>query len=110
VDALVSAWTRDLTKEQLAERFRAAGVPSAPVRELGEVVHDPHLRQRGMLQEIDHPDMGPLVVPHSPIRVGDFYAEIVPSPRLGQHNDEIYGEWLGLDEDTLAGLKKDGVI
>jgi crotonobetainyl-CoA:carnitine CoA-transferase CaiB-like acyl-CoA transferase len=110
VDALVSAWTRDQTKEQLAERFRAAGVPSAPVRELGEVVHDPHLRQRGMLQEIDHPDMGPLVVPHSPIRVGDFYAEISPSPTLGQHNDEIYGKWLGLDDGTLADLKNDGVI
>jgi crotonobetainyl-CoA:carnitine CoA-transferase CaiB-like acyl-CoA transferase len=110
VDALVSAWTRDQTKEELAERFREAGVPSAPVRELGEVVNDPHLRQRGMLQEIEHPDMGTLVVPHSPIRVGDFHAEISPSPTLGQHNDEIYGEWLGLDADTIADLRKNGVI
>jgi formyl-CoA transferase len=110
VDALVSAWTRDQTKEELAERLRGAGVPSAPVRELGEVVNDPHLRQRGMLQEIDHPDMGPLVVPHSPIRVGDFYAQIIPSPSLGQHNEEIYGTWLGLDAEEIAGLKQDGVI
>jgi CoA:oxalate CoA-transferase len=110
VDALVGAWTRDQTKEELAERLRGAGVPSAPVRELAEVVNDPHLRQRGMLQEIDHPDMGPLVVPHSPVRVGDFYADISPSPTLGQHNDEIYGTWLGLDADTLAGLRNDGVI
>lgn len=110
VDALVSAWTRDQTKAELAERFREAGVPSAPVRELGEVVNDPHLRQRGMLQEIEHPDMGTLVVPHSPIRVGDFHAEIVPSPTLGQHNAEIYGQWLGLDAGTIDELAKDGVI
>jgi crotonobetainyl-CoA:carnitine CoA-transferase CaiB-like acyl-CoA transferase len=110
VDALVSAWSRDQTKEELAERLRGAGVPSAPVRELGEVVNDPHLRQRGMLREIDHPDMGPLVVPHSPVRVGDFYADLSPSPRLGQHNDEIYGTWLGLGADEIADLRQSGVI
>ncbi len=110
VDALVSAWTRDQTKEELAERLWGAGVPSAPVRELAEVVNDPHLRQRGMLREIDHPDMGPLVVPHSPIRVGDFYADLVPSPTLGQHNDEIYGEWLGLGAEEIADLRNKGVI
>ncbi len=110
IDAMVGDWTRTQTKEQLAECLRAAGVPSAPVREIAEVVADPHLRQRGMLAEIDHPDMGPLVVPHSPVRVGDFYAQLSPSPSLGQHNEEVYGDWLGVDEDTITDLKKDGVI
>lgn len=110
VDAMVADFTKQLSKEQLAEQLNAAGVPSAPVREIGEVVNDPHLRQRGMLREIDHPDMGPLVVPHSPIRVGDHYADLVPSPTLGQHNAEVYGGWLGLGDDALADLAKDGVI
>jgi CoA:oxalate CoA-transferase len=110
VDAMVGGWTQHLTKAELAEALGAAGVPSAPVREIGEVVNDPHLRQRGMLTEIDHPDMGPLVVPHSPIRVGDHYAQIVPSPTLGQHNQEVYGDWLGLDSERLAELEKEGVI
>jgi len=110
IDAMVGDWTRHRTKQELAELFNGAGVPSAPVREIAEVVADPHLRQRGMLREIDHPDMGPLVVPHSPIRVGDHYAEIVPSPGLGQHNHEVYGGWLGLDAEEIAALEKDGVI
>ncbi len=110
VDEMVSAWTKDKSKEQLAQSLTAAGVPSAPVREIGEVVNDPHLRQRGMLTEIDHPEMGKLVVPHSPIRVGDWYAELQPSPTLGQHNEQVYGDWLGLDSDALARLHKDGVI
>lgn len=110
VDAMVSGWTQHLTKAELAEALGAAGVPSAPVREIGEVVNDPHLRQRGMLTEIDHPDMGPLVVPHSPVRVGDHYAQIVPSPTLGQHNQEVYGDWLGLGSERLAELEKEGVI
>ena len=110
VDKMVGEWSRQYTKEQLAGHLLAAGVPSAPVREIAEVVADPHLRQRGMLVEIDHPDMGPLIVPHSPVRVGDHYLPIVPSPALGQHNQEIYGDWLGLDAERIAQLHTDGVI
>lgn len=110
VDALVSGWTAKLTKQEIADELNRAGVPSAPVRELAEVVADPHLRQRGMLSEMDHPDLGPLVVPHSPIRVGDHYAELEPSARLGQHNDEVYGDWLGVDASTLQDFKDRGVV
>lgn len=110
VDRIVGEWTVTLSKAEVVDLLNKAGVPSAPVRELGEVVNDPHLRQRGMLSEMDHPELGPLVVPHSPIRVGDHYAELVPSATLGQHNDEIYGGWLGLDAEELAGLLGRGVI
>lgn len=110
VDRLVAEWSSALSKQQIVSLLNEAGVPSAPVRELEEVVNDPHLRQRGMLQAMDHPDLGPLVVPHSPIRVGDHYAELVPSAQLGQHNDEIYGGWLGLDAGELQGLRDRGVI
>lgn len=110
VDRIVGEWTGTLSKAEVVDLLNKAGVPSAPVRELGEVVNDPHLRQRGMLSEMDHPELGPLVVPHSPIRVGDHYAELVPSATLGQHNDEIYGGWLGLDAEQLAGLRERGVI
>lgn len=110
VDRIVGEWTGTLSKAEVVDLLNQAGVPSAPVRELGEVVNDPHLRQRGMLSEMDHPELGPLVVPHSPIRVGDHYAELVPSATLGQHNDEIYGGWLGLHAEQLAGLRERGVI
>ena len=110
VDELVGSWSRQFTKAELAEKLQAVGVPSAPVREIGEVVADPHLRQRGMLAEMDHPEEGPLVMPHSPIRVGDYYAELVPSPTLGQDNEAVYGDWLGLDPSTIAELHDKGVI
>jgi CoA:oxalate CoA-transferase len=110
VDELVAAWSAGLGKDELAARLRAAGVPCAPVREIGEVVTDPHLRERGMLQEIDHPQYGPLTVPHSPLRVGDYFAEIEPSPALGQHNDVIYGGWLGLSAAEIRDLAEREVI
>jgi CoA:oxalate CoA-transferase len=110
VDELVAAWTATQPKEELAELLRSAGVPCAPVREIDEVVTDPHLLERGMLQQIDHPQYGPLTVPHSPLQVGDFRAVLEPSPALGQHNDEIYGGWLGLSAAELADLAQREVI
>lgn len=47
---------------------------------------------------------------HSPIRVGDYYAELVPSPTLGQDNGAVYGDWLGLDATRIAELHGKRVI
>jgi CoA:oxalate CoA-transferase len=110
VDELVQAWTATLDKEELAERLRSAGVPCAPVREIAEVVTDPHLLDRRMLNEIDHPEFGRLTVPHSPLHVGDYHAELEPSPSLGEHNQAIYGDWLGLDATEISDLAERGVI
>lgn len=110
VDEMVTGWSRQLSKQDIADVLKAAGVPCAPVREIAEVVADPHLRQRGMLREINHPDIGPLVVPHTPLRIGDFSAELSPSPGLGEHNESVYGQWLGLDAQALRDLQEQGVI
>jgi crotonobetainyl-CoA:carnitine CoA-transferase CaiB-like acyl-CoA transferase len=64
-----------------------------------------------MLVEIEHPELGTITVPTSPLRLhGLGKAPAGPSPRVGQHNDEIYGGWLGLSAADLAALKEEGVI
>lgn len=111
VDALVSQYTSQYPRDELLARLRGARVPCAPVRDLGEVVHDEHLHARGMLQDIEHPDLGPLTVPHSPLRYeGTDPIELTPSPRLGEHNAEILREWLGLDDDEIDELTRSEVI
>ena len=110
VDEIVGAWTATFPKEELAAKLRAAKVPCAPVREIGEVVVDPHLHQRGMLQEVDHPEYGRLTVPHSPLHVGPYRAELTPSPALGQDNEAVYGQWLGLSDDEVRDLADRGII
>jgi CoA:oxalate CoA-transferase len=86
-------------------------VPSAPVRDLLEVMNDRHMHERGMLERIDHPELGDIVVPTSPLRFhGADRVPTTPSPRIGQHNDEVYGGWLGLSADEIAALRRDGVI
>lgn len=111
VDGLIEAWTRTKTKAEAFAILRRHRVPSSPVRDLAEVMHDPHMHQRGMLERIDHPDLGEIVVPTSPLRFhGADKVETVPSPRIGQHNGDVYGEWLGLSAEEIEALRRDGVI
>ena len=111
VNAIVTAWTETLTKAELAEQARKFRIPCAPVRDVEEVMNDRHMHERGMLQWVDHPDLGRVVLPTTPLRIhGTDIAPMVPSPLVGQHNDEIYGDWLGLSRDDVAALRKDGVI
>jgi CoA:oxalate CoA-transferase len=58
VDAMAEASTRTRTKAALFEIARAGHLPCAPVRTLAEVMADPHMHARGMLNWIDHPELG----------------------------------------------------
>ena len=110
-NAIVTAWTSTLTKAEIAAQAKQFRIPVAPVRDVQEVMHDPHMHSRGMLEWVDHPDLGRVVLPTTPIRLhGTDIAPTVPSARVGQYNDEIFGDWLGLSAEELAELRKNGVI
>jgi len=110
-DALVEAWTRTRTRGEIVELATQHRLPVAPVRDLIEVMNDPHMHERGTLEWLDHPTFGRIVVPTTPLRVhGADKVETVPSPSIGQHNAAVYGDWLGLGADEIAALEADGVI
>ncbi len=110
-DMVVAEWTRSLPKMEVFARLKSSRVPSAPVRTAPEIMHDPHMHERGMLHHVEHPELGPIVVPTSPLRLhGSPKPPMLPSPKIGQHNDEIYGAWLGLPADEIAALKAEAVI
>ncbi len=110
-DELISDWTSRHTKADACRALAENKVPSAPVRDLLEVNNDPHMHERGMLEWIEHPQFGRIVVPNSPLRIHGADAVVsVPSPRLGQHNHEVFGNMLNLDSEEIARLEADGVI
>lgn len=111
VDEMVGAWVAPQAKEVVFERLRAVGVPAAPVKTLGEATRDPHLYARGMLQDIEHPVLGPITVPHTPILFEDYGRPAPrPSGELGRDNNEVYGDWLGIGPDELGSLRSEGVV
>ena len=72
---------------------------------------DRNMLARGALQSVDHPTLGQVNLPHTPLNMkGIPRIPIEPSQPLGAGNAEVYGEWLGLSEDEMERLKADGVI
>lgn len=111
VDALVSSFTAGFDKQQLFELLQDNRVPCAPVRDLTEVVTDPHLAERGFLNPMRHPQFGDVVLPRSPLRFhGTEPVELLPSGTPGQHSDEILADVAGLDEAEIGRLRARKVI
>ena len=92
VDAIVSGWTSLHSKADAFEILMANKVPCAPVRNLDEVMNDPNMHARGSLQWQDHPELGRIVVQHSPMRyAGAELVELRPSGALGRDNRQVLG-------------------
>jgi crotonobetainyl-CoA:carnitine CoA-transferase CaiB-like acyl-CoA transferase len=90
-DELVESWSKNYTRDQIVDFGRKHHFPCAPVRSLHEVVNDPHMHQRGMLQKVDHPLLGEVVLPTSPLRfAGTEPMPLQPNPELGEHNNDIF--------------------
>jgi formyl-CoA transferase len=111
VDAMVAALTRRLTRAEVFARMVAARVPAAPVRELSEVLSDPHLHARGMLREYEHPQYGPMTAMASALRFdGEVSLPGRPSVPLGADSRDVLTEKLGLTGAALEELERDRVI
>jgi CoA:oxalate CoA-transferase len=111
IDGEIGAETARLSRDALFARLNAGGVPCGPVRTLPEVMADPHLRERGMLQTVQHAVYGELVLCHSPLRF-ERHPPIAyqPSAILGADNEGIFCGELGLEPARLAALKREGVL
>jgi len=110
IDAMIEAWTEKRTKHEVLEILAGAGVPCGAVLDSTEVLADPHLRQRGMVVDLEHPTRGRFPMPANPVRLSDSPTEVVRAPLLGEHNAEVYGALLGYGPAELEALKRDGVI
>jgi formyl-CoA transferase len=111
VDAFVGDWTKTFLRDDLACLLLSHRVPHAPVRELTEVVNDPHMHARGSLQRIDHPIYGPIVQPHSPIRYdGAELLPLRPTGELSADADAILSGLLDLADSEIEDLRRDGII
>jgi crotonobetainyl-CoA:carnitine CoA-transferase CaiB-like acyl-CoA transferase len=91
-------------------RLGAAQVPVSAVFDTEELRQDQFLRQHQMFVEVDHPAWGKVIIPGSPIRLADSPVEVHPAPLLGQHNEEVYRELLGLSHADIEELKAACVI
>lgn len=110
VTEAIAAWTATRNRDELAALCQQQGVPSAPVRDIAEVLTDPHLHERGFLTPTDTPS-GRVSLPNSAIRYhGDAQRTLTPPPELGEHSAAVLAELCNLDPQAIAALMRDGIV
>ena len=111
VEAALAAWTAERSREEVAEQLQSAGIEAVPVADFGDLHDDPQLAHRGHFVDIEHPVLGPNVYERNGFRLSDAPGAYPgPSPTLGQHNDRVLGELLGLDADERRRLADSGAL
>jgi formyl-CoA transferase len=106
----ITAWTSQRSKQEVFKILGEAGVPCGPVLDSVELLNDPHMKERGMIVNIKHPVRGDFTMPGCPIRLDDSPVEVKSAPLHGEHNAEVYKEYLGLDATAIQSLKSEGII
>jgi len=103
LDERIERWTRQRPVHEVVESLQARGIPAARMQTGASLSSDPHVQARGVFVPITHPRLGELRVVRPPWRMeGASVSE--PAPLLGQHNDYVLGEILGLDAAEIQRL------
>jgi benzylsuccinate CoA-transferase BbsF subunit len=110
IDAAIARWTATMSPGDATTALQAIGVAAAPVMTNGDLVADPHLRERGFIAIIDQPDVGRRGFPGCPIHLSRTPVRLRPSPPLGEANRAIVGPLLGCDADDVAELERRNVL
>ncbi len=111
LDAIVAGWTSRRTRWEVVWGLMEAGVPCAPVLSVREVADDPHLKARGMLRDVDHPEYGPIRLMGNPIRLSDSPLEgLRPPARLGADTELVLRQYAGLSDAEIERLKQERVV
>ena len=111
LDRIISEWTIGLEAYDLTRKLQRLGVPAGPVLRGPDLLQDAHYKDRGTFVTVDHPQVGPKQYPGIPWKMSATPGVVRwPSPTLGQHNREVYGELLGLNGLEIDQLDQTGVI
>jgi crotonobetainyl-CoA:carnitine CoA-transferase CaiB-like acyl-CoA transferase len=113
IEVAVRHWLADVRPDIAMVTLQAAGIPAGIAKLPQDLAADPHLLQTGHWQPTERAFMGPHLLPSVAYREGDAarpYPITRLAPTLGQHNDEVLRDVLGLGDDEIAALERDGII
>jgi crotonobetainyl-CoA:carnitine CoA-transferase CaiB-like acyl-CoA transferase len=112
LDDLMAQWTQTRDRVEVADALRNAGVPATIVAQPQDRIdHDPSTEAWGLWPTAHHTEMGEVRVEGLPVHLSRTdWAIDHGAPCLGEHNDFVLGDLLGLDGDEIAALREAGVI
>jgi crotonobetainyl-CoA:carnitine CoA-transferase CaiB-like acyl-CoA transferase len=110
IDALLGAWTQELSPEEVMLTLQAAGVAAGAVHNGRDMFEDPQMQARGHYHRLVHTEAGPARYDGLPFTLSDTPVEVRPAPMLGEHNEYVFGHLLGLSEDEISEGYAEGYI
>jgi formyl-CoA transferase len=111
LDEEIAEWCRRHTMEDAMAILVKNEAAAAPVYSVAEVVTDPHFTARGSIVAVDDPKLGPVKMQAPSPRLSRSPGKITSAgPSLGEHNRAVYGALLGLGDEELGRLERQGII
>jgi len=111
LEAAVTAWTETRSCDEITRDLSETGIPFGKVMEIADVVESPQIVARDMLVAVEHPTLGTLKLPGIPIKLSQSPGSIRKAPPLvGEDNEYVYRQVLGLDEAEFRRLHEEGGI
>ncbi len=106
----IEKWTMTKDKLEVMNILNPLNVPCGPILSMKEIAEEPSLRATGTVVEVDHPERGKYLTVGNPIKLSDSPSDVVRSPLLGEHTEEVLKTVLGLNDDEIQEAREQGAI
>jgi len=111
LDKLIEEWTIQHNHYEVMHTLQRAGVAAGAVLNVKEMLSDPQLKERKYFIEVAHPQAGTRLYPGLALKLSKAPAKLPrPAPCIGEHNEYVLGNLLGLSKDEIARLEDDKII
>lgn len=111
LDRIIGDWTRKMDCYDLMEKLQQAGVAAAPSLSSKGLFEDPHLKEREVFRQVDHPVIGKDWIIAPPWRLSATPAQVHRhAPLFGEHNEYVFGQLLGMPQEEIRVLEEEQVI
>jgi formyl-CoA transferase len=108
--ATIEEWTMTKDKFEVMGLCNPLNIPCGPILSMKELAEEPALRKTGTVVEVDHPERGKYLTVGNPIKLSDSPSDVLRSPLLGEHTDNILRQVVGLTDEDIAIAREAGAI
>ena len=111
IQVVVEDWLKDKTMHEATDILLSHGIPAGPILDISQILADPHVKEREMFVEMEHPTLGHITVNGCAIKLMDTKPAVrTPAPALGQDNRAVYQQMLGLSDAEFDALHEKQVF
>ena len=106
----IEKWTMTKTKFEVMDICNELDIPVGPILSMKELSEEQSLRETGTVVEVDHPARGKYLSVGNPVKLSESPSEVLRSPLLGEHTDEILRDVLDYSDDEIEKIRTSGAV